>query len=297
MQRLVCSIAFISLTTMPAVAQGTYLTFDQGMDLGIAKWIVLVGVLGGLVHLTYWFVTKKMKESKSRQKTASAKAQRSHAFEERATALGFRQGEARTMQRIAVRLAPKAPLNLLNSANGREYLVGDLDKRIAKRKGEVRVLEKLKSRLVVLREQDVHERETTRIEANLAVWVLRRRSPTEAGLFDDEDQSDDDDTNGLGEGMDSVAGRLLDISEGGAAISVDLDVTRGDRIQFWSAESTWILGETRAGVLNTATRNGEKVLHLYFVDPDLRELRLALADLRDRNSSSARDPQDEDDDE
>jgi hypothetical protein len=87
--------------------------------------------------------------------------------------------------------------------------------------------------------------------------------------------------------MNSVAGRLLDISEGGAAISVDLDVSRGDRIQFWSAESTWILGETRAGVLNTATRDGEKVLHLYFVDPDLRELRQALADLRERNSDPA----------
>ncbi|MBT7457846.1 MAG: hypothetical protein HN796_28400 [Gemmatimonadetes bacterium] len=293
MQRLIRLIAIVCLTQIPAHAQRTYLKFDQGMDLGFAKWIMLVGILAGLAHLTYWFMTKHLKESRARARTASTKAQRSHAFEERATALGFRQGEARTVERIAMRLSPKTPLNLLNSANGREYLVGDLDKRIAKRQGEVRVLEKLKARLVVLRDQDVHERETPRIEANLAVWVLRRRSPVETELFDDEDATDsEDEADGLGEGMDSIAGRLLDISEGGAAISVDINLSRGDRIQFWSAESTWILGETRAGVLNTATRDGEKVVHVYFVDPDLRELRLALADLRERSSGPAGNEED-----
>ncbi|MBT3344914.1 MAG: hypothetical protein HN712_23735 [Gemmatimonadetes bacterium] len=294
MRRLVpCALVIQLLLVIPAAAQRTYLKFDKGMDLGFAKWILLVGILGGLSHLTYWYVSKQMKSRKTRGRSSSTKAQRSHAFEERATALGFRQGEARTVQRIALRLAPKAPLNLLNSANGREYLVGDLDKRIAKRQGEIRVLEKLKTRLTVLREQDVHERETPRIEANLAVWVMRRRSPVETELFDDEDSGDNGDGDEpILENLDSVAGRLLDISEGGAAIAVDLDLSRGDRIQFWSAENTWVLGETRAGVLNTELRGGENILHVYFVDPDLRELRPALAELRGREGNG-----DEDEDE
>jgi hypothetical protein len=162
MQRLIRFVAIVCLTQVPAHAQRTYLQFDQNVDVGFAKWIIPLGLLGWLAHLTYSFVTKHRKNRRARANTASTKAERSHAFEERATALGFRQGEARTVQRIAVRLSPKAPLKLLNSADGREYLVGDLDKRIDKRQGEIRVLEKLKSRLIVLRDQDVHERETRR---------------------------------------------------------------------------------------------------------------------------------------
>lgn len=290
MRRFTCSaLAVQLLLVMPAAAQRTYLKFDKGMDLGFAKWILLVGILGGLSHLTFWYVTKQMKARTARAGVSSTKAQRSHAFEARATALGFRQGEARTIERIAMRLAPKSPLNLLNSANGREYLVGDLDKRITKRQREVRVLERLKSRLAVLREQDVHERETPRLEANLAVWVLRRRSPVETELFDDEDSQDGDSDEPILENLDSIAGRLIDISEGGAAIAVDMNLSRGDRIQFWSADNTWILGETRAGVLSTETRNGETVLHVYFVDPDLRELRPALSDLRARTGDESDD--------
>ena len=282
MRRLVPHALTLLLLVSPASAQRTYLKSDKGMDLGFAKWILLVGILGGLAHLTYWYVTKQMKIRKARGRASASKADRSHAFEERATALGFRQGEARTVQRIAMRLAPKAPLNLLNAANGREYLVGDIDKRIAKRQGAIRALEKLKARFSVLREQDVHERETPRIEANLAVWVMRQRSPVETELFDDEDSSEDENDEPILENLDSVAGRLIDISEGGAAIAVDLDLSRGDRIQFWSADNTWVLGETRAGVLNSELRNGETILHLYFVDPDLRELRPALSELRGR---------------
>ena len=145
MQRLIRFVAIVCLTQVSAHAQRTYLQFDQNVDVGFAKWIILLALLGGLAHLTYSFVTKHRKNRRARAKTTSTKAQRSHAFEERATALGFRQGEARPVQRIAVRLSPKAPLKLLNSTDGREYLVGDLDKRIGKRQGEIRVLEKLKS--------------------------------------------------------------------------------------------------------------------------------------------------------
>ena len=41
-----------------------------------------------------------------------------------------------------------------------------------------------------------------------------------------------------------------------------------------------VLGETRAGVVSAETREGATILHLHFIDPDLRELRAAITQLR-----------------
>jgi hypothetical protein len=59
-----------------------------------------------------------------------------------------------------------------------------------------------------------------------------------------------------------------------------MEVARGDQIQFWSGSPQIVLGETKAGVVSTEEKDGAKVLHLHFIDPDLRELRAVIAELR-----------------
>jgi hypothetical protein len=103
---------------------------------------------------------------------------------------------------------------------------------------------RLKDRLAALREGDVHERE---------------------GMFAN---------------LDSVSGKLLNISEGGAAIEVDMEVSRGEQVQFWSGDPRIVLGETRAGVINTKQTDTARILHVHFINPDLREVRSAILQLR-----------------
>lgn len=254
-----------------------------GFEVGGAlKWVLLLAALGGLGHLTYWLVTTRLRQRRRRGTAVAKRVQVAQGFEDRASTLGFRHGEARTVERIALRLAPKSPTSLLTTASGREYLIGDVDRRIGQRQREIKVLERIKERLVVLRAQDVHERGSVRIEANISVWVSKRgllRGEV-AALVDDEDEAEAEGADQFGK-LDSVMGRLLDISEGGAAIEVDLpEVDKGDQVEFWSADPHVVLGETRGGVLSRETRGGSPVLHLHFVDPDLRELRAVITQLR-----------------
>lgn len=278
------SAMLVAVLAAPVHAQRkTYLSFEPSGYEGIwssAKWILLVAALGGVGHLCYWLLTTRAKGRSRMRTAAAAKEQVARSFEQRAAHLGFRHGEARTLERIALRLAPKSPASLLSSGSGREYLVGDLDRRIARRQKEVKVLERIKERLVVLRSQDVHERESVRVEANISVWVTRRglSSKEMAALVEDEDEAEGE---GLTGSVESVSGRLIDISEGGAAVEVEIPgVGRGDQVQFWSGDPAVVLGEMRAGVVSLETRQGATILHLHFIDPDLRELRAALAQLR-----------------
>lgn len=258
-----------------------YLNIESGsIDFsGPIKWVLLLAVLGGLGHLAWWLFSKKMKEQAQRKDQSAKQDTQVQAFQERAQHLGFRQNEAKTVERIARRLAPKSPLNLINSSQGREFLIGDLDKRMARREREVKLLGRLKQRLEALREGDVHERESVRVDANIAVWVSKRGLTNQemSALVDDEDDAEGE---GMFANLDSVSGRLLDISEGGAAIEVDMDASRGDQLQFWSGDPRIMLGETRAGVVSTKQTSTARILHVHFIDPDLRSVRSAILQLR-----------------
>jgi len=94
------------------------------------------------------------------------------------------------------------------------------------------------------------------------------------------EDEDDAESEGLFANLDSVSGRLLDLSEGGAAIDIEMDVERGDQVQLWSGDPKIIFGETRAGVVSIEKTDETTILHLHFIDPDLRELRSVILQLR-----------------
>jgi hypothetical protein len=273
----------VMLAALPAAvgAPKGYLNIDSGsLDFsGPLQWILLLAALGGVLYFTYWYAKKTRTEGAQKREQSVRQGSESQAFQERALHLGLRPGEARTVERIAQRLAPKAPLNLLNSGQGREFMMADLEKRIGRREREIKVLGRIKLCLEALRSSDVHEREWVRVDANIAVWVSKQGLTGQemVALVDDEDEAESE---GLFANLDSVSGRLLDISEGGAAIDIEMDVERGDQVQFWSGDPNIIFGEIRAGVVSIEKTDETTILHLHFIDPDLRELRSAILQLR-----------------
>ena len=275
------TVAIIAALPAAVNAPKGYLSLESGaIDFGgPLKWILLLAALGGVAHLTYWYLTKQRKEQTRRREQSNKQEGRAQAFKERAQQLGFRQGEARTVERVARRLAPKSPLNLLNSGQGREFLIGDLERRIGRRQREIKLLGRIMERLQVLRTSDVHERESVRVDANIAVWVSKQGLTNQemAALVDDEEEAEGE---GMFANLDSVSGRLLDISEGGAAIEVDMGVDRGGQVQFWSGDPNVVLGETRSGVISTEQTDTSRILHVHFIDPDMRELRSAILQIK-----------------
>jgi hypothetical protein len=166
----------VMLAALPVAVNAPkgYLNVDSGDFSGPLQWILLLAALGGVVRLTNWFAKKTRTERAQKRQQSARQGSESQAFQERALHLGLRPGEARTVERIAQTLAPKSPLNLLNSSQGREFLMADLEKRIVRREREIKVLGRIKLRFEALRSSDVHEREWVRVDANIAVWVSKQ---------------------------------------------------------------------------------------------------------------------------
>ena len=279
----------LSVCSIPAAAygQGGYVKFQE-FDFGYFMWFLYAAIA---VVLTLIVVNLIRSTSGSGNvKTVRKKRQKVQLddFRERAAAFGFKLGETKTLERIAGRLSPKAPHNLLTAASGREYLMADLGKRIARRQREIKLLDRIVDKLRRMREADVHEREYVRVEADLSIWVApKKKQLTEevVSLIEDEPPAEVD----IFDNLESVPGKLVDISEGGAAIEVDLDVEKGDMVDFWSADSHFVLSELTAGVVSAHRDQGADAttLHLHFMDPDMRELRLVIADLKSRSQPEA----------
>ena len=49
---------------------------------------------------------------------------------------------------------------------------------------------------------------------------------------------------------------------------------------FWSGDPKILFGETRAGVMSMEEKEDGHILHLHFIDPDMRDLRKAILQLR-----------------
>lgn len=202
-------------------------------------------------------------------------------FRQRAVALGFRAGELKTLRQIAGRLAPKSPVGLLINPAGRQRLVGDLDKRIRHRQRELNLLTGMLSRLEVAGDDQYHARETVRVVADIPVWFVQKvqvENPAEEG------------EEGI-VNMEPVEGRLLDLSEGGAAVTVDLPLNAGEMVEFWSADTEIWIPPLPAGVVHTSEGEdgGPPMVHLHFLDPPLADIRRAMQDVQllSRDASGA----------
>ena len=286
MRDLTLSAAVTLLVPCVLEAQkGGYVKFGQSSDLGNYAWLLYI-VLGAVIIIpAFYLFRSKTAAGRPSKATKQKKAKVSDDFKQRAAALGFTVGESRTLERIATRLTPKTPHNLLVTGSGQDYLMADLDKRISRRQREARLLERIKDKIKNLQGRDVHERESIRVETDMAIWVVKKVSQAleePESLVEDEEAAEEEEDN-LFANIESVPGRLVDISEGGAALRVNLGLKKGDRITFWSADNKIVLAELSGGVVTVNADGGEApVIHVYFIDPDLRDLRLALADLRER---------------
>jgi len=196
-------------------------------------------------------------------------------FKEKAVALGFKAGEIPSLQKIATRLSPKSPGSLLETTAGREYLISDVTKRTRRREREVTMLQSMLDRLEQSRKGHHQSRDTVRVDADLAIWFVQKmpaNGPLEEGEGEEEALLN----------AEPVSGRLIDLSEGGAAVTVDLPLSAGEMVEFWSADTKiWI--PPLAGTvisLDDADPDAGPIAHLHFPQPDLSEIRRAMQDIQ-----------------
>ena len=122
-------------------------------------------------------------------------------------------------------------------------------------------------------------RATVRVNADMRIWVAKKLQHATA----DEEEED------VFTEINSVSGRLQDISEGGAALLTDLEFDRGDMIEFWSADPDITLSPITAIIVDIKSTETSRdgLLHIHFMDPPLGELRSAIYALQSRNETCA----------
>lgn len=273
--------AVLCLAATPAATEDAYLTFDESINVEALKWGV--GVLALL--LVGWIGWRLLKATAARRHhrdvPVDPEAQSEAAFRTHAVKLGLTGLELENLTRIALRLAPQSPADLLAVEPGREYLIADLRHRAARREREIAVLESIRDRLMHLGDHDLRERQTSRVDTGLAVWVEPRHPPDTDDRATTSTDQNEDETETVFENLQSVQGYLEDLGEGGAAVAVPLAAKSGDVVEIWSADWKLFLPRTAGTVVAVEPAEGDDppVLHLRFLYPELQELRPALADI------------------
>ena len=163
-------------------------------------------------------------------------------------------------------------VSTLSASSGREFLVVDIKTRIRRRRLEIEALQQLQEKLERMNSAILHARESVRVETDLPVWITRKVQYS-GSLPEGEEVFPE---------AQPVHGQLIDLSEGGSALSTELDIDEGDLVEIWSADPEIWIPTVAAGVVRVEPGNGDTspVLHLHFLDPPAPELRAALRKLQ-----------------
>jgi hypothetical protein len=275
--RAACSAVAVGLSGGVGVATAqdlSYLSFkDTGSEGGLLVLVAAAAAVVGVIWLLRLLNNRVV--ARRRAPPAPAAEERHLDFAPRAARMGFRIVEIKALKVFAARLNAGAPGALLSTDEGRERLIAEIGARLRRREREVAVLRSVHEKLCLIRDHQLRERASVRVETDLAVWVVRKnadRAQRPAGGDDEELETD----------ADQIPGRLVDLSEGGAAVATTLTVEAGELVELWSADPEVWLPPITGGVLHAGQREGVQgqVLHLHFVDPPLADLRAVVLALR-----------------
>lgn len=246
-------------------------------EKGDVTWFFVVAI----VLVLAVFVYVRVYNRSGRRKTGVAKPKvAARSFSEHAGAMGFRPIEISNLRRIARRLSGGSdPVSVLATGSGRQFLTADLRRRVHRREKEIALLTGILQKLGARADHDFHERAGIRVEADIAIWMVRKS--------DDEPSTDDE----VVVDIAPTSGRLVDLSEGGAAILATTDLVAGDVVEFWSADSQYWIPPTQSGVVSIRPAAAGKVsVSLHFLDPPLTEIRRVIQEIQRSEREDLEDP-------
>ena len=226
---------------------------------------VMLGILAVVLVLYFYRRIEEQKHKPQSAKVSPEKRRRN--FLKQAQLLGFTKNEARVLIQFAELVTADEPQRLLEGGALRRQLVGDVSDRIRRRQREIEVMGSLLDKVGRMEQQDIRERDDVRVQAEIALWIIAKNST--------EDPEDD-----FADGAEQIAGRLVDLSTGGAAIRADLTVEEGALLEFWSADPHVWLPPTSGRVLHVDREDETQLLNLRFVDEASDELREAIVELQ-----------------
>ncbi|MBT4099376.1 MAG: PilZ domain-containing protein [Gemmatimonadetes bacterium] len=219
--------------------------------------------------IVVFFVTRLVEHQHQRRAVSGGRSKLRRTFSQQAGAMGFRPVEISNLRRIASRLSGGSdPLNVLSTNSGRQFLTADLRKRIRRREREIEMLDHILQKLGTAG-RGFHERAGIRVETDISIWLVHRGEDNQGA--DDEIVID----------IAPIAARLFDLSEAGAAICANTELSPGDIVEFWSGDPQYWIPPTQSGVVSVRpTKDGTRNIGLHFLDPPRTEIRRVIQEIQ-----------------
>ena len=251
------ALVLLLVETMPAGAldkgyarvfrlMGSDIRGADGGDVALVL-ALLVAVVLSLVLGARFYTRRRvpgMKPARSRRHVKKS----GMTFAQRAKSAGLKGHEVRNLWKISTKLSPKMPQTLLATTTGMQYLKRDLAARIRRCEKEAEMLKGILGKLEHGEGRFFLDRETARVSTDMQVWLVKKPRPHE-GEGGGVSRSEAEDFE-LGD-VQQAQGQLLDLSEGGAAVRVNLALEEGDVVEIGSADSQIWLPPISADVVYT----------------------------------------------
>jgi len=255
-------------------------SFQSSSDLGpLVTFLAAIVSISLVLYILFKLFSAASRRNQPRKQRATSAESREN-FHYQATAHGFQGTETKLLARIAGNVPANMSSDLLESDTGREYILSNLEKRINRRQREIQLIRRIQTKLEKMGTNELTPRANVRIETDMRIWVAKKLQGAMVAEEDGEDVFIE---------VEPISGRLQDISEGGAALTADLAVARGDMVAFWSADTDILLSPVTSIVVDVKDTEADRdgLLHLHFMDPPLSELRSAIYALQSRNATDA----------
>ncbi len=258
-------------------------SFQSSSDLGpLVTFLTAIVSISLVIYILFKLFSAASRRNHPRNQRATGTEPKEN-FRYQATAHGFQGTETKLLARIAGNVPANMSSDLLESDTGREYLLSNLEKRINRRQREIQLIRRIQTKLEKMGTNELTPRANVRVETDMRIWVAKK---LQSAMVAEEDGEDGED---VFIEVEPISGRLQDISEGGAALTADLAVARGDMVEFWSADADILLSPVSSIVVDVKDTEADRdgLLHLHFMDPPLSELRSAIYALQSRNAADA----------
>ena len=240
----------------------------RSSDSGDVAWFFVAIILIVIVAMA---ISRLYQQYESRRLAAAAapgEGKKTKNFGQQAAALGFKEIELHNLLTIARTVSAKHPDGLLGTNSGRKSLIAALSKRAKKRQHELSMLQSMVGKLERACAGALQDREAVRVTTDLSVWLVMK-TQEEEGV----------DELALLLEVEPSAAMLVDLSEGGAALKVVVDLSQGDRVEFWSAGSMVWIPPLLATVVRIEKKADGHLVHVHFVDPPVADIRRAIRDI------------------
>ena len=248
---------------------------------------MLMLLAGFVLHVLFYIYKGKQDQKKVRSATPRHSTPNPTPFDQEAQSIGFSPPEVKILNQIAAKDKNASAAQILETPQGRLQLLERIGKNIQRREREVEILHHMEGLLKGMDDHQFQQRQYMRLKIDGPVEVSPQLAAPGPSQQDDRVFVE----------AESTPGRLIDLGEGGAALSAELDLETGDILELSFRDERLPLPKLTAIIVGKENKeDGLPVFHTHFLDPPQAPIRRVIVQLQRQFVQQAQQMAERDDD-